>query len=131
MGDSVPAPPVQLTVHSILAGSRVTTRRTKNHADVALCWKSVTPLLQRNKESIYFISSHTQSCVPVVSSTLPIGGFSPEPQGPGLFSWGRGRGRQAYDPDPMSMPPAPLSPADYLKKILTARVYDVAVESAL
>jgi threonine dehydratase len=25
----------------------------------------------------------------------------------------------------------PLSPADYLKKILTARVYDVAVESAL
>ena len=28
-------------------------------------------------------------------------------------------------------PPAPLSPADYLKKILTARVYDVAVESAL
>ncbi len=27
--------------------------------------------------------------------------------------------------------PAPLAPADYLKKILTARVYDVAVESAL
>jgi threonine dehydratase len=27
--------------------------------------------------------------------------------------------------------PKPLSPADYLKKILTARVYDVAVESAL
>ena len=26
---------------------------------------------------------------------------------------------------------APLQPADYLKKILTARVYDVAVESAL
>ena len=25
----------------------------------------------------------------------------------------------------------PLTPADYLKKILTARVYDVAVESAL
>ena len=25
----------------------------------------------------------------------------------------------------------PLKPADYLKKILTARVYDVAVESAL
>src|SRR5215207_5582896 len=31
----------------------------------------------------------------------------------------------------MSTPPALLSPADYLKKILTARVYDVAVESAL
>ena len=28
-------------------------------------------------------------------------------------------------------PPVPLTPADYLKKILTARVYDVAVESAL
>ena len=27
--------------------------------------------------------------------------------------------------------PAPLDPSDYLKKILTARVYDVAVESAL
>ncbi|RYF75455.1 MAG: threonine ammonia-lyase, biosynthetic [Comamonadaceae bacterium] len=27
--------------------------------------------------------------------------------------------------------PAPLSPADYLKKILTARVYDVAIESSL
>ena len=27
--------------------------------------------------------------------------------------------------------PSPLTPADYLKKILTARVYDVAVESAL
>ncbi|MDM0050078.1 threonine ammonia-lyase, biosynthetic [Variovorax sp. J22R115] len=31
----------------------------------------------------------------------------------------------------MSTPTMPLTPADYLKKILTARVYDVAVESAL
>ncbi|MDM0024854.1 threonine ammonia-lyase, biosynthetic [Variovorax saccharolyticus] len=31
----------------------------------------------------------------------------------------------------MSSAPQPLTPADYLKKILTARVYDVAVESAL
>jgi threonine dehydratase len=31
----------------------------------------------------------------------------------------------------MSTPTSPLTPADYLKKILTARVYDVAVESAL
>ena len=31
----------------------------------------------------------------------------------------------------MSSPTPPLTPADYLKKILTARVYDVAVESAL
>ncbi|MDM0075892.1 threonine ammonia-lyase, biosynthetic [Variovorax sp. J2P1-59] len=31
----------------------------------------------------------------------------------------------------MSTPTTPLTPADYLKKILTARVYDVAVESAL
>ncbi len=33
-----------------------------------------------------------------------------------------------YDQRPM---PTPLTPADYLKRILTARVYDVAVESAL
>ncbi len=32
---------------------------------------------------------------------------------------------------PAGAPVPPLSPADYLKKILTARVYDVAVESAL
>ncbi len=31
----------------------------------------------------------------------------------------------------MKTPAAHLTPADYLKKILTARVYDVAVESAL
>jgi threonine dehydratase len=31
----------------------------------------------------------------------------------------------------MSTPFHPLTPADYLKKVLTARVYDVAVESAL
>jgi threonine dehydratase len=31
----------------------------------------------------------------------------------------------------MSNPNPPLTPADYLKKILTARVYDVAIESAL
>ncbi|MGJ7510798.1 threonine ammonia-lyase, biosynthetic [Variovorax sp. GT1P44] len=31
----------------------------------------------------------------------------------------------------MSTPTPPLTPADYLKKILNARVYDVAVESAL
>ncbi len=41
-------------------------------------------------------------------------------------------------PRPRSTPPlkkaaasAPLSPADYLKKILTARIYDVAIESPL
>jgi threonine dehydratase len=34
-------------------------------------------------------------------------------------------------PKSTSKPTAPLTPADYLKKILTARVYDVAVESAL
>ena len=33
-------------------------------------------------------------------------------------------------PDPRSTP-APLGPSDYLKKILTARVYDVAVETPL
>ena len=34
-------------------------------------------------------------------------------------------------PDSPSSPAADLTPADYLKLILTARVYDVAVESAL
>ena len=34
-------------------------------------------------------------------------------------------------PSPALKTPAPLTPADYLKKILTARVYDVAVETAL
>jgi hypothetical protein len=44
-------------------------------------------LLQRSKQSIYFISSRTKPCAPVVSSTLPIGGFSPELQSSGLFSF--------------------------------------------
>ena len=43
----------------------------------------------------------------------------------------RQRVGEAYDRGPMSSPTPPLTPADYLKKILTARVYDVAVESAL
>ncbi|MEO7400296.1 MAG: threonine ammonia-lyase, biosynthetic [Polaromonas sp.] len=33
--------------------------------------------------------------------------------------------------EPVALPAKALKPADYLKKILTARVYDVAVESAL
>jgi threonine dehydratase len=59
--------------------------------------------LQQTVDILYFIA-HFPKCAPVVSSTLSIGGFSPE---------------------------SPLTPADYLKRILTARVYDVAVESAL
>jgi threonine dehydratase len=34
-------------------------------------------------------------------------------------------------PRPAKRAPSALTPADYLKKILTARVYDVAVESPL
>lgn len=37
----------------------------------------------------------------------------------------------AKKPSPHTAPATALQPADYLKKILTARVYDVAVESAL
>ena len=36
-----------------------------------------------------------------------------------------------FRPAPNAMPRRPLQPADYLKKILTARVYDVAIESPL
>ncbi|MEY2953610.1 MAG: hypothetical protein RLZZ401_1697 [Pseudomonadota bacterium] len=39
--------------------------------------------------------------------------------------------RQARQPRSPATPGLTLTPADYLKKILTARVYDVAVESAL
>src|SRR5262245_44063313 len=92
IADRAPELTVQLTVHSIFIDSKGVhagaTGIKKPDADVNLCSKSVTRLLQCNKQSIYFISSHTTPCVPVVSSTLPIGGFSPEPQGPGLFSCG-------------------------------------------
>ena len=80
---------------------------------------------------------------PIVSSTSP-GGFSPRPYRPGLFfGWtasAEESGGTAYDVCPATRVAAaqhlpsmtqPLTPLDYLKKILTARVYDVAVESDL
>jgi threonine dehydratase len=91
---------------------------------------------------------------PIVSSTSFIGGFSPRPQRLGLFS-GHAEalpgdfvgGVAAYDALPQSCPGGehkgmatsarkntpkrPLELAGYLQKILTARVYDVAIESAL
>src|SRR4051794_5329185 len=57
----------------------------------------------------------------VVSSTSPLVDWPPDRKVRGLFSG-------AYDWPLMSKH---LGPADYLKKILTARVYDVAVESQL
>jgi threonine dehydratase len=61
--------------------------------------------------------------LPVVSSTLhQTVDFSPELQNSGLFSGG------LYNP---GMTSKPLTPADYLTKILNARVYDVAIESDL
>ena len=51
---------------------------------------------------------------------------APGPQGPGAFFFGS-QG-DLYNPPHKTKH---LKPADYLKKILTARVYDVAVESAL
>jgi threonine dehydratase len=50
---------------------------------------------------------------------------APEPQGSGGFF--HAFAAPYHQPDMTK----PLKPADYLKKILTARVYDVAVESAL
>ena len=52
----------------------------------------------------------------------PLVDSAPGSQVPGAFFWA------LYHQRPM---PKHLKPADYLKKILTARVYDVAVESAL
>ena len=73
----------------------------------------------------------------IVSSTLRKGGFSPRSQDPGLFfvstiipvmtsirnTTPSTKARTAVAKH--------LTPADYLKKILTARVYDVAIESPL
>lgn len=73
---------------------------------------------------------------PVVSSTSSNGGFSPGPQGPGLFSFRV----VPYDPAPFGPTPDAMPASrsagtriasDYLKKILTARVYDVAEETDL
>ena len=38
---------------------------------------------------------------------------------------------RSQDRPPVAAPPRALTPADYLQKILTARVYDVAVETPL
>ena len=125
------AGPAHCAFH-LLADSREHGGWQKSQPPWICVGKASPACCNRNKQSVYFISSHTNACAPVVSSTLPIGGFSPEPQGPGLFSWAAQRAhRRAYDRGPMPKPTAPLTPADYLKKILTARVYDVAVESAL
>src|SRR6478609_9183611 len=68
---------------------------------------------------------------------LPLVDLALGPSGPGAFFCRRRAGHAApksppetatYDSRDMKKP---LKPEDYLKKILTARVYDVAVESAL
>ena len=58
---------------------------------------------------------------PFVSSTLRKGGFAPSRKTRGIFFARYHSGMTAKN----------LKPADYLKKILNARVYDVATESAL
>ena len=58
---------------------------------------------------------------PIVSSTLRKGGFAPSRKARGIFFARYHSGMTAKN----------LKPADYLKKILNARVYDVATESAL
>ena len=79
-------------------------------------------MLQRNKICIQF---------GLVSSTLKSG-FSPELQNSGFFFVCADFFIRDNHPMSTRTPKArALQPADYLKKILTARVYDVAVESAL
>jgi len=58
---------------------------------------------------------------PIVSSTLRKGGFAPSRKARGIFFARYHSGMTAKN----------LKPSDYLKKILNARVYDVATESAL
>jgi len=58
---------------------------------------------------------------PIVSSTLRKGGFAPSRKTRGIFFARYHSGMTAKN----------LKPSDYLKKILNARVYDVATESAL
>ena len=58
---------------------------------------------------------------PFVSSTLRKGGFAPSRKTRGIFFARYHSGMTAKN----------LKPSDYLKKILNARVYDVATESAL
>jgi len=69
----------------------------------------------------------------VVSSTS--GGLALGCEAQGFFHAATACRRDNRRPMPSNLParamPSPLQPADYLKKILTARVYDVAKESAL
>jgi threonine dehydratase len=69
----------------------------------------------------------------VVSSTFSFGGFSPRiARFEGFFLPDPGtRAGRAWPLIILGFMKKQLQPADYLKKILTARVYDVAVESAL
>ena len=62
---------------------------------------------------------------PFVSSTLRKGGFAPRRKAGGIFFGPLSLGMAS------KLPSKHLSPADYLKRILNARVYDVARESAL
>ncbi len=71
---------------------------------------------------------------PFVSSTLRKGGFAPNRKARGIF-FGPLSSVHTDSSGVATEPPAPmiqhLKPADYLIKILNARVYDVATESAL
>jgi threonine dehydratase len=73
----------------------------------------------------------------IVSSTLRKGGFSPRSQDPGLFFVSTiipvmtSIRKTTPSTKARTAVAKHLTPADYLKKILTARVYDVAVESNL
>jgi threonine dehydratase len=83
-------------------------------------------VLQRNKYQAILISQHNEIVMlPIVSSTSPLVDSAPGSQGPGAFFLPN---PGPYDSRVMKKH---LTPADYLKKILNAKVYDVAVESAL
>ena len=97
-------------------------------------------MLQCNRLALHLRHALRLGGAPIVSSTSLVDST------PGLTAWGFFcspclAGVSAYDVCP-ALPPVladlsfsamnqPLTPLDYLKKILTARVYDVAVESGL
>ena len=109
------------------------------------------PTLLSHTAVVWFRFGAYSIAVPFVSSTSSIGGFSPRQQCLGLFS-GRGAlrcatGMMRRRNEPTWRPPMAgtrrspekqeedraggLTLSDYLQKILTARVYDVAHETPL
>ena len=128
MPERVPEAPVQLTVHSIVFLSVRKTVIVSPLGRIRCMWQLHTflqfashKLLHCSKKSLHFrtgVLFCTQRLSPPPSEKVDL----PPAARLGAFFW------------PVIMGPMAtkhLTPADYLKRILNARVYDVARESAL